>query len=82
MHSPVSIRHADLLNFVHVLMANYVERHRLGVLYREVVAVRLSSRDVFMPDLATWCAATVVRTDRVGSARITSTAHPIWSWKR
>ena len=27
MHSPVSIRHADLLNFVHVLMANYVERH-------------------------------------------------------
>ena len=63
MHSPVSIRHADLLNFVHVLMANYVERHRLGVLYREVVAVRLSSRDVFMPDLA-FC-----RADRPGRLR-------------
>ena len=52
MHSPVSIRHADLLNFVHLLLGTYVERHRLGVLYREVVAVRLTSRDVFLPDLA------------------------------
>ena len=63
MHSPVSIRHADLLNFVHVLMANCVERHRLGVLYREVVAVRLSSRGVFMPDLA------LCRADRPGRLR-------------
>ena len=52
MHSPVSIPHADLLNFVHLLLGTYVERHQLGVLYREVVAVRLSSRDVFLPDLA------------------------------
>ncbi len=52
MHSPVSIRHADLLNFVDALLRFYVDRHRLGVLYREVVAVRLSARNVFLPDLA------------------------------
>ncbi len=52
MHSPVSIRHALLLNFVHRLLDTYVERHGLGLLFREVVAVRLSSRDVFLPDLA------------------------------
>lgn len=63
MHSPVSIRHADLLNFVHLLLGTYVERHRLGVLYREVVAVRLSARDVFLPDLAFY------RTERTGQLR-------------
>ena len=52
MHSPVSIRHADLLNFLDRLMGAYVDRRRLGFLYREVVAVRLSSRNVFLPDLA------------------------------
>lgn len=52
MHSPVSIRHANLLNFVDRLMGLYVDRHDLGVLYREVVAVRLSGRNVFLPDLA------------------------------
>lgn len=52
MHSPVSIRHADLLNFVDSVLRVYIDRHRIGVLYREVVAVRLSGRNVFMPDLA------------------------------
>ena len=52
MHSPVSIRHADLLNFVDGLLRAYIDRRRLGFLYREVVAVRLASRNAFMPDLA------------------------------
>lgn len=52
MHSPVSIRHADLLNFVDGLLRAYIDRHGLGRLYREVVAVRLASRNVFLPDLA------------------------------
>ncbi|MFW5842307.1 MAG: Uma2 family endonuclease [Spirochaetota bacterium] len=52
MHSPVSIRHANLLNFVDALLRIYIDRHALGVLYREVVAVRLSGRNVFLPDLA------------------------------
>jgi Uma2 family endonuclease len=30
MHSPVSIRHADLLNFVDRVLGTYVDRHRLG----------------------------------------------------
>ena len=51
MHSPVSIRHADLLNFLDRLLGSYVDRRSLGFLYREVVAVRLSSRNVFLPDL-------------------------------
>lgn len=52
MHSPVSIRHADLLNFIDFVLRSYIERFDLGVLYREVVAVRLSSRNTFLPDLA------------------------------
>ena len=52
MHSPVNLRHADLLNFVDRLLAAYIEAKKLGRLYREVVAVRLSARDVFLPDLA------------------------------
>ncbi|MFP4301239.1 MAG: Uma2 family endonuclease [Spirochaetaceae bacterium] len=52
MHSPVSTRHADLLNFLDRLLGSYVDRHELGVLYREVVAVRLGGRNVFLPDLA------------------------------
>lgn len=51
MHSPVNLKHADLLNFMDRLLAAYIEEHDLGKLYREVVAVRLSSRDVFLPDL-------------------------------
>jgi Uma2 family endonuclease len=52
MHSPVNLRHADLLNFLDRLLAGYIEAKALGRLYREVVAVRLSSRNVFLPDLA------------------------------
>ena len=52
MHSPVSIRHATLLNFLDRLLGTYVDRHRLGILFRESVAVRLSSRNAFQPDLA------------------------------
>ena len=52
MHSPVSIRHADLLNLLDRLLGAYIDRHKLGFLYREVVAIRLSSRNVFLPDLA------------------------------
>ena len=51
-HSPVNLRHADLTNFVDRLLAAFIEKHRLGRLYREVVAVRLGSRNVFLPDLA------------------------------
>lgn len=51
MHSPVNLRHADLLNFVDHLLRAYIARRRLGKLYREVVAVRLSSRQVYLPDL-------------------------------
>ncbi|MFW5776383.1 MAG: Uma2 family endonuclease [Spirochaetota bacterium] len=52
MHSPVSTRHADLLNFLDRMLGAYVDEHDLGTLYREVVAVKLSGRDVFLPDLA------------------------------
>ena len=52
MHTPVNLRHADLLNFVDHLLRRYLEPRRLGRLYREVVAVRLGSRNVFLPDLA------------------------------
>jgi Uma2 family endonuclease len=52
MHSPVSLRHADLLNFLDRLLGLYIDRHDSGTLYREVVAVRLSGRNVFLPDLA------------------------------
>jgi Uma2 family endonuclease len=52
MHSPVNLRHARLLNFLERLMAAHIEDHDLGELHRENVAVRLSARDTFMPDLA------------------------------
>lgn len=61
MHSPVNLRHADLLNFVDHLLRSYLERKRLGKLYREVVAVRLGSRNVFLPDLAFFTSAQVPR---------------------
>jgi len=51
-HAPVNFRHARLLNFLFSLMHLYVERRKLGEVHREVVAVRLSTRNVFLPDLA------------------------------
>jgi Uma2 family endonuclease len=61
MHSPVNLRHADLLNFVDLLLRTFIETHRLGRLYREVVAVRLSPRLVLLPDLAFFTNAQVAR---------------------
>lgn len=51
MHSPVNIRHAILLNFVERLMALYVEHRKAGIILCEGWAVRLSPRNVFLPDL-------------------------------
>jgi Uma2 family endonuclease len=51
MHSPVNLRHANLVNFVDRLLSHFIDRRGLGVLYRETVAVRLGSRNVFLPDL-------------------------------
>lgn len=61
MHSPTSLRHADLINFVDRLLAGYIEDKSLGRLYREVVAVRLSVREVFLPDLAFYTNEQVAR---------------------
>jgi Uma2 family endonuclease len=61
MHSPVNLKHADLLNFLDHLLRSYIEQRKLGRLYREVVAVRLSIRDVFLPDLAYFTNDQVVR---------------------
>ncbi|TVQ28858.1 MAG: Uma2 family endonuclease [Spirochaetaceae bacterium] len=65
MHSPVSIPHARMMNFIYLLIGQYVEAHELGELFREVVAVKLSSRNVFLPDLAFYAA------DRLGQIRDT-----------
>ncbi len=61
MHSPVNLRHARLLNFLDRLLAAHIERFKLGELHREVVAVRLSSRNVFLPDLAYFTPEQVAR---------------------
>lgn len=60
-HSPVNLRHARLLNFLDRLLAGYLEHRQLGELFREVVAVRLSSRNVFLPDLAYFTREQVAR---------------------
>lgn len=62
MHSPVNLRHATLVNFVDRLIAAYLEETDLGgVLHRESVAVRLSARETFMPDLGWFTAAQAAR---------------------
>ncbi|MBI5384784.1 MAG: Uma2 family endonuclease [Verrucomicrobia bacterium] len=61
MHSPVNLRHADLVNFVERLLAAYIEHEDLGVLHRESVAVRLSTRETFLPDLAFFTKGQVTR---------------------
>ncbi len=65
MHSPVYLRHADLLNFLDHLVRSYIAHRKLGRLYRGVVAVRLSSRNVFLPDLAFFT------NEQVGQLRLT-----------
>jgi Uma2 family endonuclease len=52
MHSPVSLPHGNLTNFLDRLLAAYVERRDLGVVHREVIAVRLARRTVVMPGIA------------------------------
>ncbi|HCN76631.1 MAG TPA: hypothetical protein DIT13_05480 [Verrucomicrobiales bacterium] len=52
MRSPVNLRHATLVNFLDHLLRSYLDKTDLGgVLHRESVAVRLSARETFMPDL-------------------------------
>lgn len=58
MHPPVSLKHARLLNFLDHLLRAYLEQRNIGgELFREVVAVKLSTRNVFEPDLAWFSAA-------------------------
>jgi Uma2 family endonuclease len=52
MHSPVDLKHARLVNFLDRLLGAYVESRKLGEVHREMVAVRLSARNVFLPDIA------------------------------
>ena len=53
MHSPVSFIHARMTNFLDHLLRSYLGRSGVGgELHREVIAVRLSLRNVFMPDLS------------------------------
>ncbi len=61
MHSPVSLLHARLLNFLDSLLRQHIEEHALGELHRETVAVRLGVRDTFLPDLAYFTPAQVAR---------------------
>lgn len=52
MHSPVSLRHADLINFLDEFLRRWLRASGTGgKLYREVVAVKLGQRNVFLPDL-------------------------------
>jgi Uma2 family endonuclease len=62
MHSPVNLRHATLVNFLDHLLRSYLEEAELGgVLHRESVAVRLSARETFMPDIGWFTAAQALR---------------------
>jgi len=61
MHSPVNLRHARLLNFVDCLLRLDIEHEDLGELHREAVAIRLSVRELFMPDLTFFTKAQAAR---------------------
>src|SRR5437870_3356879 len=61
MHSPVRFDHANLLNFFDHLLRSFIEEEQLGQLYREQIAVRLSPRETFMPDLVYFTTAQVAR---------------------
>jgi Uma2 family endonuclease len=61
MHSPVNFKHARLLNFLDEALRRYIRGSQVGgELHREVVAVKLSSRNVFEPDLS-WFSADQVK---------------------
>lgn len=51
MQSPVNLRHARLINFLDHLLRSFLEEKPAGELHRETFAVRLSARNVFLPDL-------------------------------
>ncbi len=62
MHSPVSFEHARLTNFVDHLLRAWLETSAIGgELHREVVAVKLDGRNVFLPDLCWFDADQVPR---------------------
>jgi Uma2 family endonuclease len=62
MHSPVNLRHATLVNNLDFLLRLYLLEAGLGgVLHRESVAVRLSARETFMPDLGYFTESQVSR---------------------
>jgi Uma2 family endonuclease len=61
MHSPVYFNHAHLTSFLDRLLAAYIEEEQIGQLERENIAVRLSPRETFMPDLAYFTTAQVAR---------------------
>jgi len=61
MHSPVNLRHARLVSFVDRLLGSYIDEEDLGELHRETVAIRLSVRETFLPDLAFFTKAQVAR---------------------
>ncbi len=53
MHSPVNLNHARLVNFLEYLLRRWLEQSGVGgEIFQEVVAVRLSQRNVFLPDLS------------------------------
>lgn len=59
--TPVSMPHAHLLNFLDRLLGVYIEEENLGQLFRETVAVRLSTRETFLPDLAYFTNSKITR---------------------
>lgn len=62
MHSPVNVRHSNLVSFLDHLLHAYLEAADIaGALHRENVAVRLSARDTFMPDLGFYTPHQVAR---------------------
>ena len=53
LHSPVSLKHARLVRFLAELISAHCRRKKIGgEVLTDVVAVRLSSRNVFEPDLS------------------------------
>ena len=51
LHQPAHFDHANLSNFLFLLLSCYMEEKRLGEVHRNSIAVRLSPRGTFMPDL-------------------------------
>jgi Uma2 family endonuclease len=52
LRAPVNLRHAELVNFLDFLLSGYVDHEELGEVFQSVVAVRLSVRETFLPDLS------------------------------